>query len=64
MTAGSHPIIHPAHRDTRRTGARRFAALVAAATRIPRSATNVGSHGGQLGPVHDAEVGRRTGARI
>ena len=64
MTAGSHPIIHPAHRDTRRTGSQRFAAFVAAATRIPRSATSIGSHGGQLGPVRDAEIGRRSGARI
>ena len=64
MTAGSQPIIHPAHRDTRRVGAQRFAAFVTAATRIPRSATNVTSRGGQLGPVREAEIGRWTGARI
>ncbi len=64
MTAGSQPIIHPAHRDTRRTSTHRFAALIAAATRIPRSATQVGSHGGQLGPIREAEFGRRSGARI
>ena len=64
MSAGTNTIIHPAHRDTRRAGAQRFAAFVAAATRIPRSATNVGSRGGQLGPLREAEIGRRTGARI
>ena len=64
MSAGTHTIIHPAHRDTRRVGAQRFAAFVTAATRIPRSATNVTSRGGQLGPVREAEIGRRTGARI
>ena len=64
MTAGSQPIIHPAHRDTRRSGAQRFAAFVAAATRIPRAPTNVSSRGGQLGPLREAEIGRRTGARI
>jgi hypothetical protein len=64
MTAGTNQITHPAHRDTRRTGAQRFASLVAAATRIPRSATTVGSHGGQLGPMREAEFGRRSGARI
>jgi hypothetical protein len=64
MTAGTNPITHPAHRDTRRTGAQRFASLVAAATRIPRSATTVRSPGGQLGPMREAEFGRRSGARI
>ena len=64
MTAGTNPITHPAHRDTRRTGAQRFLSLVAVATRIPRSATSVGSHGGQLGPIREAEFGRRSGARI
>ena len=64
MTAGTEQITHPAHRDMPRTGAQRFVDLVTAATRIPRSATSIGSHGGQLGPIREAELGRRSGARI
>ena len=64
MTAGTNQITHPAHRDTRRTGAQRFADLVAAATRIPRSATSVRPHGGQLGPMRETEISRNSGARI
>ena len=64
MSAGTSQIVHPAHRDMRRTGTQRFAAFVAAATRIPRSATNITSHGGQLGPNRETEFGRRSGARI
>lgn len=62
MSAGINQIVHPAHR-TRRAGAQRFATFVAAATRIPRSATNIGTLRGQLGPVRETEIGRRTGAR-
>ena len=41
--------------------------MVAAATQRARTADNlgnVGSHAGQLGPLHESEIGRRTGARI
>jgi hypothetical protein len=62
MTAGTHHIDHPAHRHAHRT--QRLMAMVTAATRRPRTAVRVGSHGGQLGPLRESEIGRRSGARI
>jgi len=64
MTASSHTIRHPAHRHTRRTGAHRIASMLAAVTRHQHTDAGVSSHGGQLGSVREAELGRRTGARI
>ena len=64
MTAGTRSIAHPAHRHSSRIGARRIVSMVAAATRNPRSAGNFSSHPGQLGPLRESELGRRTGARI
>jgi hypothetical protein len=64
MTAGTHTIDHPARRQVRRTGVQRIAAMVASATRHSHSAAQASSHAGQLGPVRESEVGRRTGARV
>ncbi len=63
MTAGTNPITHPAHRDTRRTGAN-ASRLVAARDPDPAFRDDRRSHGGQLGPMREAEFGRRSGARI
>ena len=63
MSAGTSPIIHPAHHD-RRAGSQRIVAMVAAVTRRGHSTSQTVSHAGQLGPMREAEFGRRSGARI
>ena len=63
MSAGTSPIIHPAH-QTRRAGGQRIASMVSAVTRRGHTTSQAVSHGGQLGPMREAEFGRRSGARI
>ncbi len=63
MSAGTSPIIHPAH-QTRRAGGQRIASMVAIVTRRGQTASQTVSHAGQLGPIREAEFGRRSGARI
>jgi hypothetical protein len=63
MSAGTSPILHPAH-GTRRVGTQRIASIVAVVTRRGHVASASTSHAGQLGPVRETEFGRRSGARI
>lgn len=63
MSAGTSQIVHPAHR-TRRVGTQRIASMVAVVTRRGNATSESWSHAGQLGPIREAEFGRRSGARI
>ena len=63
MSAGTNTIVHPAHR-TRRANTERIASMVAAVTRRGNAVQRNPWHSGQLGPISEAEFGRRSGARI
>ena len=63
MSAGTSHIVHPAHR-TRRVGTQRIASMVAVVTRRGNATSESRFHAGQLGPIREAEFGRRSGARI
>jgi len=63
MSAGTSPIVHPAHR-TRRAGTERIASMVAAVARRSHGASGTTSHAGQLGPIRETEFARHSGARI